>query len=458
MDIKTAKDLQTITIDNVEYYLGEELKELSPMLFKGSRNIREFIKKKEIDEKYWIYVKKNDNIWVKSNGKSIRCDKIALTKSWCIENIPGVGEIEEKYEMAPQLIELKDKEKLTDSDGNIYDIEVRGERSHNNCYFKASMVGDMLGIKRIDLTILDKGNKELKYVEKEDYKFFNCIICGKGTKKTNKKELYLTYTGVLRIIFSSHSPVASKFVKWASDVIFTHHLGTPEAKQKLSKLLTGATPAMIKDVFNITDSKTGCIYLFSLGTAKDVRNSLNIPASISDDKIIYKYGRTNDIVQRTSDHENTYGKLKNVTLRMNYFMYIDNSFQSKAEADIANYIKQNKIYVEHKEYKELCFLDSKTRVGVIDAFKKAGELYGGRVNVYNSMAKDLYHEIDKATITANKDKELYAKDKEISAKEIDNLNMKYELMMMKNDKEKKIIIASKDDEINKLKEDNNKLI
>jgi hypothetical protein len=43
-----------------------------------------------------------------------------------------------------------------------------------------------------------------------------------------KKELYLTYTDLLRVLFVSRSGKAHIFVKWASEILFTHQFGTPE--------------------------------------------------------------------------------------------------------------------------------------------------------------------------------------------------------------------------------------
>ena len=56
-----------------------------------------------------------------------------------------------KYDEAPEILELTNEEKFKDTNGNIIEIEVRGERKYNNCYFKVRDVMD-----KIDMPNLNK--------------------------------------------------------------------------------------------------------------------------------------------------------------------------------------------------------------------------------------------------------------------------------------------------------------
>ena len=65
--------------------------------------------------------------------------KLYLKEEWVIKNVPKMmDEVRQelyKYEEAPNILELEIEEKFKDKNGNIIEIEVRGERKYNNCYF-----------------------------------------------------------------------------------------------------------------------------------------------------------------------------------------------------------------------------------------------------------------------------------------------------------------------------------
>jgi len=50
---------------------------------------------------------------------------------------------------------------------------------------------------------------------------------GKNKKTKNKcvRQLFLTYIGLLKVLFSSRNETVNKFVAWATKTLFTAHLG-----------------------------------------------------------------------------------------------------------------------------------------------------------------------------------------------------------------------------------------
>ena len=50
--------METITIDENDYYYTESVQKASPIYFKGCRNVRELIKKKDIDKDNFILSQK----------------------------------------------------------------------------------------------------------------------------------------------------------------------------------------------------------------------------------------------------------------------------------------------------------------------------------------------------------------------------------------------------------------
>ena len=124
----------------------------------------------------------------------------------------------------PEIIYLEDCKKIKDNDGNIIDIETRGERKVDKIYFKVKDVMKGFEMKFLNKTILDKRNNG--YIEGIHYKLFNCKKIVLNTNNTIiKKVMYLTYIGILRVLFASHSPRAHTFVKWATESLFTLQMG-----------------------------------------------------------------------------------------------------------------------------------------------------------------------------------------------------------------------------------------
>ena len=75
-------------------------------------------------------------------------------------------------------MKLKDEEKFTDCDGNIIEIETRGQRNYKKIYFKVKDVSAGFEMPRLQDAIL---NKDRGYQENIDYKYFvvqNPIIDG----------------------------------------------------------------------------------------------------------------------------------------------------------------------------------------------------------------------------------------------------------------------------------------
>ena len=103
--------------------------------------------------------------------------------------------------------------------------------------------------------------------------------------------MYLTYNGILRVLFASLSDKVDNFVRWVTKTLFTAQLGTFEAKQELSSKLLGVHALTIKEVFNTSSTNVSCVYLFTIGTVKDLKGSMSIDKKYKDDMVICKYGK-----------------------------------------------------------------------------------------------------------------------------------------------------------------------
>lgn len=150
---------------------------------------------------------------------------------------------------APPILKLKDEEKFKDAEGNVLNIEVRGERYVDKCYFKMKNFKECLDLKNLDKVIL---NKNTDYEENKHYKYFISkkvkLVENNSNKKkeiSNKKEMFLTYLGIVKVLFVSKNYNCEHFQNWAIKILFTHQLGTKEQKQILSHKLLG-TPTLFE--------------------------------------------------------------------------------------------------------------------------------------------------------------------------------------------------------------------
>lgn len=319
----TTERPKIIEHNKVKYYNAADLKKYDPLYFYGtSGGIRKIITRKKIESSQYHYATFSKKFgWTSCchQDKPPTKAKLLLKEEWVITNIPKMmpdsdesKELKKNgyaYPEAPSLLYLEDEEKFKDADGNVVEIETRGTRTPKGIYFLAKDVSDGFEIPSLNTTVL---HKDRGYKANTDYKIFTRSELlneeSPSSKPTYKRHLFITYTGMLKILFSSRTGNANKFVEWATETLFTTQMGTTEQKEVLCSKLLGQPVKNIRAVFKRCSKKVPCIYRFSLGTAKDLRESMGIDSKIDDDYIIIKYGLTNDMDRRSLELSAEYEK------------------------------------------------------------------------------------------------------------------------------------------------------
>lgn len=388
--------METITFKNEEYVNSDYLFKHAPVYCKPVRSARELIRKKALKE--FVYLKLIDGKWTESNGASLKLDKIFFKKSfvYTIPEINNDGKItdDNDIELAPKLIKLKDEEKFKDADGKVIEIETRGARTVDGIYFKVKDVAAAFQINQMDHTIVNKTNNT--YIEGKHYKYFICKKSNNITKKTIiKKELFLTYTGMLRVLFASHSPNVDPFVKWATETIFALQMGTNEQKRNVISSALGTDAKTIKEVFDTSTNTLPCVYLFTLGMVKDLRESMKIDKKYKDDDIVAKYGHTKDLSRRTGEHLATYGKINNVDLKLKHYSYMDSQYTSQGENDIKMFMEALNIGLTYNDYVELVVIPKDLMKLVEKQYQMIAKNYMGHISELITKVKDLEDKIEK---------------------------------------------------------------
>lgn len=433
----------SVTIDDKEYYKADDIRTFQPAYFVGCNDsLLKIIKRRNIPVEAYIrrtYVKKT-NTW---NACSERATKatLLLEKNWVHANVPGFdNDVKLDIERAPPVLELNDNEKLRDIDGNIMDVEVRGIRDRKGCYFKASDIAKAFEMPNLNNTMTNNNNN---YEENVHYKTF---ISSKqpNNLSAGNRQLFLTYSGLIRIIYASRSNNADKFREWAEDILFTAQLGTVEQKNKLANKLLGVSIEDTRAVLNKVPVKVNGLYLICVGQVKNMKEGMPELSKYDDSEYVLKYGRSEDLSTRFADHNRKLSKLKGAS-ELSIVMYapVDEAYLSDAELELKQGFEEDDVHLDHPVYKELVVMSEKRITQYKKIFRSVCERYAGNVksiqDILNRQAiefeyekrnlvKDLEHERELHNMT----KKLLDNSEKIleeSKKALENSNATNEKLM-----------------------------
>jgi hypothetical protein len=387
------------TTDNL-YYNMKDLYDYKPEYFYGCTvKKRLIIKKKNIPSTEYVYA----NFLTKTkewnlSDESCKKAQLLFTKSWAdasffnlnsnasvlLESRENVNNDaieepvnitpEDNVELAPSILELEDFEKFRDCDGNIVEIEVRGEKHRNGIYFKVKDVMKAFDMPNLDCSLRDeRGNYKINI----HYKNFIRVTQGSSLSTAIKKQLYITYKGLIRVLFASNAGTAEKFQDWAEDKLFTIQMGTQEKKEILGTEILNVNLENYRAVFGKYSQGFPCIYLLSLGKVGELRETFGINANVDDNSTVYKYGFTCDIKRRLGEHNKDYGKMPNVNIDLELFNYIDLKYTSEAETDIRDIFESFDRALDITGRKELIALNIKQFDRVKKEYVRTGREFAG---------------------------------------------------------------------------------
>jgi hypothetical protein len=247
-----------IRLNNKVYIQAEEIVRIHPEIFKeGKKKARQILEFKRIPQDDYIFgsnVKTGWRVSTKENCKA----KLLITKSWLDEylksNQESTPEIQSEVTVsdirdAPPILDLKESEKFKDHKGKILDIEVRGEREEDECFFRVKDVARCFNDIHLHKNIDRADIQYTSYRLGEHFVYFYRLSNGETVGQQKQKELFFTYQGILRYLFVSDNPNAKVFRKWASKILFAMQMGTIEQKQFVGAELFGVSPEIISKFF-----------------------------------------------------------------------------------------------------------------------------------------------------------------------------------------------------------------
>ena len=493
----SSQKISKIILNNNSYYFVEEVKQACPVFFYGcAKTSRMIIDKKKINNSDYLYATYAPKSlkWKKSD-ETIKSAKLLLSCNWVEQNVPnwktedGIISNEQKLdiESVPPLLELKNEEKFKDDKGNIIEIETRGSKTLDGIYFYGKDVERMLELECITDILHDPTSK---YELNIHYKIFirSCQESHPVSDRTfNRNTTYLTYKGLVRMLITRRHPIADKFQDWCFKTLFTIQMGSESQKEKLGTKILNMNIETYRNVFKTHSTSLPCIYLTELGQVKDLKDTFDINDTIYKENInnnIYKFGFTDDIDRRLSEHQNDYGKLKNVNLQLTKFTMVEPRYIIEAEKDLRQFFenfnkrlivkidknektKNNEklsydSHLNDKNRYELIILNRDELETVFKYYKVLGNEYAGSTTELQNKIEKMKHEIDKMKneIELNKLEKENQKDKyenELLKKEMEILKLQHEKDNNKNIYEYTLKERENKDEVYKLQIENYKL-
>ena len=355
------------------------------------------------------------------------------------------GQQYREIENAPPLLHLDDSEKFHDADGNVIEIETRGERYRNKIYFRVKDVSVGFEMQSLSRNILcfKAYERGLHYTTFKRETTLHSMEY-KNTNKPSKTTLYLTYKGLLRVLFVSRNKHVDKFQDWAEEKLFTIQMGTRDQKVKLGAEVLNTSPRTLKAIFDKHATTFPCIYLMSLGKVRDLRETFGIPSDKSDDSTVYKFGFSEDLARRVREVQSEYSKFPGVTtVHPAIFQFIDTKYTSEAENEVRETCSVDEVRVKKTTQgkNELIVLDDKQFANMKKMYGRIGLEFAGatlglqkqiaelkdRIKDYENELMRLKLEIEYKDNLHKKDIEL--KDKVIELKDtvIENWKLKHQL-------------------------------
>ena len=447
--------LTPVTLEGQQYYSAHDLKNVYKTYFLGtSRTTRLIITKKNISPNNYIFaIHTAKNGWVVSDESTKRA-KVLLKKEFCEANILSPPSSPKRpntpvkkpsspiakpvrnddLQMAPPILHLDEEEMFKDEDGNILEIEVRGEKEEDKIFFYCKDVAEKFGIPSLNRNILAE---HTSYIRNEDF-----VLFGRDSTMYTQpiKTLFLTYQGLLKVLFVSRNKNANSFRKWASKTLFTIQMGTQEQKDRLGAKIQNINYQDFSNVFRKHANKLSAIYLIKVGTVKDKRTEYNIPLEYKDEQALYKYGFTDDLCRRFKEHSKTFGKDTDLDL----FSYVDPKFMSQAEVKVKNVFSAFEKEYFFENHKELVILTKKEEQNAKDLFRMIARECAGnseeltkQIQQLNLQHKVEIMEIKNELAMAQKENEyLIEKNATLIEKhslELENKNLQIRLLQMEKE-------------------------
>lgn len=413
--------MQSYEFDSKRYYLLNDINDHHHKSFKGIRGYREFIEHHKLTLDEYVSARRIKDVWTVSDGLSKRVDKFFVRTRW-IRDYKTDGEAEDEpvessedaedtsdhesdselteddeaseqddsdddtatANVAPPVISVKEREQFKDTDGNAIEIETRGIRDKNGCYFLMEDVSTGFEMPSLHKTLL---NKKGKYVEDKHYCYFNVPTANRSSKATKyKRKLFLTFPGMTKLMFTSKNKTVKEYTDWANKILFAMQMGTEKQRTTVASNAMRVPYQAALDMLSKSARPVPGFYILRIGLTEELRKKYNIPKSFKGDWIVHKFGRTGNLRNRFLKHGKKYVTVGGCDMYVTYYSIIDPKFLSKVETEIKHYLIKEGYKLDNELDVELTIFPDNKRKTIIDACDKICKPY---VGTYEKVLKRL---------------------------------------------------------------------
>ncbi|KAJ3185082.1 hypothetical protein HDU87_002648 [Geranomyces variabilis] len=250
-----------------------------------------------------------------------------------LEDTEPVEDNDESLAPAPDLVSLTDAQKWSDEDGKPVELETRGELTKTGLLFRAADVAKkLLGTtpRNLRKTIYDGD----AFVPDEDFI---------RVRQDNVTTIYVTFSGVVRLLYRSRRALARRFTDWATEKLFVLKAGDDNDRAGLAGDILGVPLQTALTILNKCPLPCAQVYLLTLGTVGKLRETMTIAnANAADDHIVVKIGATTrGAATRISEHRLGLGRIKNVDLRFVKAIWTDPLLLFTCEAEVKQYFQSH---------------------------------------------------------------------------------------------------------------------
>lgn len=400
----------SVEVNGVRVYDAAYLRSKVPGYFIGcTANIGKLVERKNIprDKFFYASYSKTNGYKVLDHDTGYRARRLLIREDWVHNNVPGFSttaphsNTNNTYNTkhidqgdvpppAPPLITLAECEKYQ---GGTTTITVRGKRGDiRDLYFRGSDVQKVLHIADLKALVM---NVTAGFVEGVHYKLFrvssivsadlshnNNQNSGEARKTQQLTSMYLTYWGLTKLLaFMPYGNNVLDLHKWVLDTLVASNDNTSNIADVTD---TGAVAGMdvLKCFLDTNVNVLPVIYLFYIGTVKQLRGVLDIPPEYADDDVVMKYGLTKDLKRRAMEHDKVYGRMGVPGMfHLKYHVYVDPFYLQYAETEIERYFKSAKWHLGHSKHTELIVVPEHMISTVIhNEFKRLGATYAGKLS------------------------------------------------------------------------------
>ena len=158
--------------------------------------------------------------------------------------------------VAPPLLELTENDKFVDDEGNVFEVEIRGERNEDEVRFKGR---DVARVFEMENLVNNVQNEHTNYIKNDDYEILfvvNDTSYYFDERVDRRTKLYFTYAGLIKVINCSRSGVAYKFRDWMNRIVFKAHMGTDSDKVELAYELIDTTDDHVQLIKELQEKLT----------------------------------------------------------------------------------------------------------------------------------------------------------------------------------------------------------